>query len=424
MNTFRPSIFRSFWMGGFESACHINEAGTRLDMLNATQHDRFVREDYAALRSMRIRTVRDTLRWHRVETAPGTYDFTTVDPYIDAANEAGTEVIWDLLHYGWPDGLDIYSPEFVDRFARFSTAIARHLRARVAGQRFYTPVNELSFFAWAAGEVGWFHPFSRHRGGDLKRQLVRAWIAGVDAIRAVDPAARIVSVEPIIHTVPRRGRPDVGGRAAGQNASQWEAWDLITGRAEPELGGRERYLDILGVNFYHDNQWEVPGGRKIHWHVKPRDKRWVPFSQLIRRAYDRYQRPIIIGETSHVGSGRAEWIRELTDEVLIAMKAGLPLEGICLYPIMDRFEWNDPTHWHNSGLWDFERDADGNFVRVLNTEYAAELWHSQLKLSQKGYGSPPPFQIEADTDAVTLASAGDEGAESVGRSIAVPPMPQ
>ena len=35
MNTFRPSIFRSFWMGGFESACHINEANVRLDMLQA-----------------------------------------------------------------------------------------------------------------------------------------------------------------------------------------------------------------------------------------------------------------------------------------------------------------------------------------------------------------------------------------------------
>ena len=331
-------------MGGFESACHINSNAVRLDMLQATQHDRFITEDYAALLSMRIGTVRDTIRWHRVEVASRHYDFSSVDPYIDAANSVGTEVIWDLLHYGWPDDLDIYAPEFVDRFAAFCTAAARHLAARLQGNRFYTPINELSFFAWAAGQVGWFHPFSTGRGGELKRQLVRAWIAAVDAIRAVDPDARIVSVEPLIHTVPPRGRRDVGGQAAAQNASQWEAWDMITGRRDPVLGGHERYLDIVGVNFYHDNQWEVPGGRKIHWHVKPRDRRWVPFSQMIRGAYDRYRRPIIIGETSHVGSGRAEWIRELTDEVIIAITAGLPLEGICLYPIVDRFEWNDPTH--------------------------------------------------------------------------------
>jgi beta-glucosidase/6-phospho-beta-glucosidase/beta-galactosidase len=395
MNTFRPSLFRSFWMGGFESACHITATGARLDMLRATQHDRFVREDYAALRDQRIGTIRDTIRWHLVERAPGVYDFSSLEPYVDAANATGVEVIWDLLHYGWPDGLDIFSPEFVDRFAGFCRATAEHLRTRVPAERFYTPINEISFFAWAAGEVGWFHPFGIRRGGDLKRQLVRAWIAGVDAIRDVDPGARVVSVEPLIHTVPPRGRPDVDGRAAGQNESQWEAWDLLNGAREPELGGHPRYLDIVGVNFYHDNQWEVPGGAKIHWHVKPRDPRWVPFSQLIRRAYDRYQRPIIIGETSHVGVGRADWIRELTDEVLIAIDLGLPLEGVCLYPIMDRFEWNDPTHWHNSGLWDYDIQADGTFRRVLNAAYAAEFSRSQLRLAGVGFGTVEPDEATA-----------------------------
>lgn len=389
MNIFRPSLFRSFWMGGFESACHINEAGRRLDMLRDTQHDRFVRQDYAALRTIGVATVRDTVRWHRVEARPAAYDFATVDPYIDAANAAGVEVIWDLLHYGWPDGLDIYSSDFVSRFAAFCAATAAHLRRRVSGTLFFTPINELSFFAWAAGEVGWFYPFGHHRGGELKRQLVRAWIAGVDAIRSVDAAARIVSVEPLIHTVPPRGRRDVRGQAAAQNDSQWEAWDLIAGRIEPELGGHARYLDIVGVNFYHDNQWEVPGGEKIHWHHKPRDPRWVPFSRLLQGAYLRYQRPIMIGETSHVGSGRAEWLRELTDEVVLAVEHGVPLEGICLYPIMDRFEWNDPSHWHNSGLWDYVVEADGTFRRVLNQEYAHEFMRSQVRLAALGFGSTP-----------------------------------
>jgi hypothetical protein len=195
--------------------------------------------------------------------------------------------------------------------------------------------------------------------------------------------------------VPPRGRPDVDGRAAAQNESQWEAWDLLIGAREPELGGHPRYLDIVGVNFYHDNQWEVPGGEKIHWHIKPRDPRWVPFSQLIRRAYDRYQRPIIVGETSHVGVGRADWIRELTDEVLIAIDLGLPLEGVCLYPIMDRFEWNNPAHWHNSGLWDYDIQADGTFRRVLNAVYAAEFSRSQLRLAGAGFGTVEPDEATA-----------------------------
>ena len=104
---------------------------------------------------------------------------------------------------------------------------------------------------------------------------------------------------------------------------------------------------------------------------------------------------MIIGETSHVGSGRAEWIRELADEVLIAIDAGLPLEGICLYPIVDRFEWNDPTHWHNSGLWDFHHEPDGTLRRVLNEEYAKELGRSQLRLARLGFGSVEPEEATA-----------------------------
>src|SRR5690606_8463520 len=194
---FRPALFQSFWMGGFESSCHITRKGERLDMLAATQHDRFVDEDYALLRAERLTTIRDTVRWHRIERVPGEFDFSSLEPYVRAARRHNMEVIWDLLHYGWPDDLDIFSPAFVDRFARFAEATARYLRSRIDGVPFYTPINEISFFAWAAGQVGWFHPFAHGRGGELKRQLVRAWIAAVDAIRSVDDRARIVSVEPL-----------------------------------------------------------------------------------------------------------------------------------------------------------------------------------------------------------------------------------
>ena len=87
------------------------------------------------------------------------------------------------------------------------------------------------------------------------------------------------------------------------------------------------------------------------------------------------------GSTSHVGVGRAEWIRELTDEVVLAIEGGVPLEGICLYPILDRFEWENPQHWHNSGLWDFDIQSDGTFARVLNEPYAEELRRSQAKIA-------------------------------------------
>ena len=64
----------------------------------------------------------------------------------------------------------------------------------------------------------------------------------------------------------------------------------------------------------------------------------------------------------------------------------MPLEGLCIYPAIDRPDWDDPNHWHNSGLWDYEVEPNGDFRRVLNAEYAAELFRSQEKLAAKGYG--------------------------------------
>src|SRR2546423_7418447 len=189
----RPTIFSSFWMAGFESACHINRTGTRLDMLAATQHDRFGDADYARLRQVGITSVRDTVRWHLVEQRDGSFDFATVDALLRAAERHGIQIVWDLCHYGWLDGLDIFAPEFVDRFARFCRAVARHVREHSSAVPLYTPVNEISFFAWAAGEVGWFYPYGQGRGGELKRQLIRACIAAIDAIWDVDHRARIVT---------------------------------------------------------------------------------------------------------------------------------------------------------------------------------------------------------------------------------------
>ena len=71
---------------------------------------------------------------------------------------------------------------------------------------FYAPVNEISFFAWAAGR-SYMNPFAEGRDDAVKRQLVRAAIAGVDAIREVAPGARFVYPEPIIHVVAPRGSP-------------------------------------------------------------------------------------------------------------------------------------------------------------------------------------------------------------------------
>jgi polysaccharide biosynthesis protein PelF len=86
-----PQLFRSFWLAGFESSCHINRAGVRLDMLAAIQHDRQVDADYALLRSVGIHTVRDGIRWPLIERR-SFFDFSSVAPMVVAAQRQGIQV--------------------------------------------------------------------------------------------------------------------------------------------------------------------------------------------------------------------------------------------------------------------------------------------------------------------------------------------
>jgi hypothetical protein len=386
----RPApLFRSFWIAGFECSCQINSHGKRVDLTAALRHDELAAQDYAMLCGLGIRTARDGVRWHLVDRGRR-YDFSSFEPMVKAARDSGMQVMWDICHYGWPDDLDIFSAEFLNRFARFAGAVAHFLKEESDETPMFAPVNEINFFAWAATRA-LMYPYAFGRDGELKRQLVRAAIVAAEAILKVDARARLVYPEPLIHNVPPRKKPTLTEPARIQTESQYEAWDMIGGRAAPELGGDPRFLDIIGVNYYAANQWEVPGGKKLHWDAGSNDERWVPLPKLLLKVYDRYKRPMFMAETSHYGTGRAAWLREVAEGVFQARQQGVPMEGVCLYPILDRFDWEDPTHFHNSGLFDYRSYTSGCYERVLNEEYAAELAAAQALLA----GDEPLPQLTA-----------------------------
>jgi beta-glucosidase/6-phospho-beta-glucosidase/beta-galactosidase len=375
-------LFDTFWLGGFEASCHINRAGQRLDLIAATQHDRLAAGDYALLREFGLRAARDGVRWHLVDRG-SRYDFASLAPMVAAARDCQVQAIWDLCHYGWPDDLDLLSAAFVDRFAAYAAAVARFMRAESDAVPFFTPVNEISFLSYAV-DRGLIFPFARGRAPDVKRQLVRAALAGMDAIWQIEPRARFVHVDPVFNVVPPRDRPDLAERARAEMRSQFEAWDMLSGRAQPELGGHPKYLDILGVNYYHANQWELPENR-LRWEDNPRDDRWIPLSQLLRQVHQRYHRPLFIAETSHFGAGRVAWLWEVLAEVALARSQQVPVEGLCIYPIIDRPDWDDAGHWHTCGLWDLRPNAAGRLERVLCADYAAGL----RQLMDHGCYAPP-----------------------------------
>lgn len=369
----RDGLLRSFFSGGFECSSHRrHQDGRRLDLIAATAHDRWAEWDYRRLRQQGLACARAGIRWHLIEQAPGQYDFASVLPMLRAAQRAGVQVIWDLCHYGWPDDLDIFTPEFVRRYAGLARAFAEVHAGETDLVPFVAPINEISFFAWAAGEVGYMFPFARGRGQELKQQLVRAAIAGIEAVWSIDARARIVHVDPIIYVIPRHRRYRVS--AENYRRAQYEAWDMLAGRAQPELGGAEKYLDIIGVNYYWNNQWFYPDGQKL----LPAHLLYRPLRSLLCEVYERYQRPVFIAETGIEFTGRPAWLRYIGREVRQALKRGAKIEGICWYPIVNYPGWDNDRHCQN-GLWDY---ADEMGDRPIYQPLADEL-RRQIRLFEQ-----------------------------------------
>jgi beta-glucosidase/6-phospho-beta-glucosidase/beta-galactosidase len=345
-------IFRSFVLGGFECSTHRLPSGKRLDLVHSTRHDALAASDYRLLQRYGILTARDGVRWHLIEQTPNRYDFSSALPMFQAARDTGMQVIWDLWHYGWPDDIDIFSAAFVDRF----TAFAKETVARLSEYDeapLISPINEISFFSWAGGEGGIFNPFAKHRGDEMKRQLVRASIAAIHAVRAVNPAVRIFQIDPIINVVPRSSRADDVRNAEQYRVSQFGAWDMILGRTQPELGGHEDLIDVIGVNYYIHNQFVWQGQL-----IVPSDPRYRHVSAMLQEVFERYRRPVFVAETGIEDETRPAWLRYMFKEVLTAKADGVPVEGLCIYPIVNHPGWDDDRHCYN-GMFDYA-DAAGH----------------------------------------------------------------
>lgn len=334
----RP-LFQGFMQGGFEASSHRWRDGRQLDVIGATRHDERAAEDYGLMRAAGLHTARDGLRWHLIERAPGCYDWSSFLPMVRAARDTGIQVIWDLCHYGLPPDLDIWSPAFVDRFAAFAAAAARVVQEEGGHPAAWCAMNEVSYWAWAGGDRGDLYPHGQGRGDALKAQLVCAAIAGIEAVRGVDRSARFVQAEPLIHIAAHPDRPGDRERVESFRRAQYQSWDMLAGTVRPELGGHPDYLDVIGVNFYFNNQWvhefETMGmGHRLY----------RPLHEMLAEVHDRYRRPLMISETGAEGANGPGWLRYIGGEVRNALRRGVPVEGLCIYPIMDYPGWADDRH--------------------------------------------------------------------------------
>jgi hypothetical protein len=384
-NDVDTNFFNSFWMAGYECSDKLNAFGNRVDLLTTTGHLQQLDHDYQLLQPYNISTVREGIRWSQVEKRPYQYDWSTVRFMIETGKKNDIQQLWDLCHFGFPDDLTPLHPLFAKRFVALCRSFLNFYRSVLPDERLIvTPINEVSFLAWLGGDAKGTSPYCRESGWDVKYALMRAFIEGVAAMKEIDPTIKIMTTEPLINMVPAPGAT-VEELLGGEQYHEWQfqSVDMLIGKVSPELGGCLGYLDIAGFNYYYNNQWIAGVNEFLPWANENNDPRFIPLSQLLITAYKRFECPIALTETSHSGEDRPLWIEMIANECAAVLQQDIPFQGICLYPIIDRPDWDHfTTPWHRAGLWDAEISEDNPPSRDLYMPYANALIAAQNKLEQ------------------------------------------
>lgn len=364
--------FKTFFIGGYECADLINKFGNRIDLLRLTGHDTHVLEDYQRLSAMGIKTVREGIRWSVVERSPGVYDFSEVKNRMEAAQKTGIQQLWDICHFGFPDGLIPTHPQFADRLTQLCVAFTKLYRYHTEDPLVITPINEISFLSWLAGDARGTVPFAAGAGFDQKYHLCKAAIKAIAGIKETDPEAMVMLVEPLVRVHPQVGQP-TNEPIDGFNEAQFQAMDIVSGRMCPELGGSAEHMDLAGFNFYYNNQWEHCGP-VLGW---CKQKRRASFTTLLQEAHRRYNIPVVLSETGHFGEDRSAWMELITEDCLEAIQAGIPLAGVCIYPVLDRPDWDFPQNLIACGIWTYNQ----HYERSVDLDYLAtvQACHQRLE---------------------------------------------
>jgi hypothetical protein len=298
----------------------------RHDEVELIRHDDFLDIDHALMRQIGCMGVRDAARWYVSHPAPHTFDWSWMDRVVDSATKHDLRLYLDLWHYGYPDWLDIVSPDAPAHFAEF----ARQIAQRYPSLEHYCVSNEPSLMVEFAGRIGRWKPFLRQRVPvEFRRQICRMIIAASKAILEVKPDALLILPEPW-HANPKM---DEDYQAA--------VIDTVLGLHDPELGGSDDLVTIIGLNHYRDTT--IP-----------------PFHQLLINARKRWpQKPLWLTETSGPPQGwqQTEWFWWMLAETRLANLEGVNIEVFTWAPAISMYDWVHEERHLRNGIWKIEPDG-------------------------------------------------------------------
>ena len=351
---------------------------------------------------MQYDPARDGVRWHLIEKTPFRYDFSSLLPMLQAARQTQTQVIWDLLHYGWPDGLDIWGAAFVDRFARFARATAQVILEETGGPIFITPVNEIFIAANFSALKGWWNECETSDAAFVRaiRNLCMARELAVEAILSERPDAIIVQGESIEH-YHAAGRSALAHAEKG-NALKQLSLDLTMGHElAPGMAGflnengvtsndlsffREKRAvgqRWLGVDYYPTCEHRIASTGRATM-----SRSGMGFKRLATQYFQRYQVPIFHCETNRVAHLAVDWLDQQWSDIMAMRASGIPVTGFTWYSLTDQIDWQhalriERNDLHAVGMYDLERR-----IRPVGVRYReiVQRWRAVVDAPALGEG--------------------------------------
>lgn len=379
------------WAAGIENTFvpQTRPGHRALDEYDLMGHYDHWREDLALSRDLGLSSLRWGIPWYKVEPESGKFDWSWTDeviPYL--VEDLKLLPIIDLMHYGCPFWMqkEFANKDYPQLVARYAAAFAERYKSLIS---WYTPLNEPIINSLMCGMRGLWPPYLKGDKGYIRimLQLARGILRTVRVLKEIDPNSVMVHVEATGLT--RTVREDLAALAREEQFRGYLCYDLISGRlthdhllfswlvrngASPdaleEIARNPIDLDVIGLNFYP--QWSTKllhidkRGRIAFSETEPEGD---GFKELITHYYDRYRVPIMITETSAVGSDeiRQRWLRSSVTMIRDLRGEGIPVIGYTWFPLFTMVDWRyrfsqDPVEsfYLELGLYRLNHQAEGD----------------------------------------------------------------